>query len=255
MPLTIDGGTVPTREKLDVYVYGSCVSRDLIEYFRPEAACIEYVARQSWISATSATNVGDVEIGLDSAFQCRMLEGDLAGDALDQIARSSDGADAILLDIVDDRFGVYPCGEGYLTPSAEFHAAGLRNILELGEHIPFGTPQHLELWTAAAYSIWSAIGEHRHKTFLLGANFTATSVDGAAVPPALGRGAGEWNDLYRQYYERARDIGFQVLMLPDALAVTTPHHRWNAAPFHYVEYSYVWWYENVLRRLQHQSTP
>ncbi|MGP9734868.1 DUF6270 domain-containing protein [Brachybacterium sp. AOP42-C2-15] len=254
MPLTIDGGAVPAQKGLSLFVYGSCVSRDLIEIPSVDATCIDYVARQSWISAAAPTGIADVEFGLGSAFQRRMLAGDLAGDALEQLRQGAGKAGAILLDIVDDRFGVYPCGAGFLTPTAEFHAAGLRNMLELGEHIPFGTSEHLELWTAAARTIWSALGEYRHKAFLLGANFTARSIDGAEVPQALGRGADEWNRLYRPYYERARDIGFQTLMLPDSLAVTTPHHRWNAAPFHYVEFSYGWWYETILRSLDRQSS-
>lgn len=254
MPLTIDGGTVPTQESLDVFVYGSCVSRDLIEIVGPEVTCADYVARQSWISAAAPTGAAGVEIGLDSTFQRRMLDGDLTGDALEKLRQGAEGAGAIVLDIVDDRFGVYPCGAGFLTPTAEFHAAGLRNVLELGEHIAFGTSEHLELWTAAARTIWSTLGENTHKAFLLGANFTARSVDGAEVPQALGRDADEWNRLYRPYYERAQYIGFQTLMLPDVLAVTTPHHKWNAAPFHYVEYSYGWWYESILRSLHRQPS-
>ncbi|MGP5090691.1 DUF6270 domain-containing protein [Brachybacterium tyrofermentans] len=249
MPLSIDGARVPESRDLKSLVYGSCVSRDLVELFRPVMSCTEYIARQAWVSSGNPSVPLSEPVELESRFQRRMVEGDFAGDAHEQLDAYADKVDVVLLDIVDDRFGVYPVAGGYVTPSAEFNASGLRHSVDLGDHIPFGTPDHLTLWSDAAEALWSVVEKFSDKTFLLGANFTDVSVDGGEVPAALGRGAGEWNDLFYPYYEKAREIGFQVLMLPDAFAVSTPHHKWNAAPFHYVEHAYGWWYESIRRSL------
>lgn len=238
----------------NVFVYGSCVSRDLTALFPSELECSEYIARQGWISSTSIPREPLGSSALGSPFQQRMLDGDLSSTALPALVNALQESDLILLDIIDDRFGVYPLGEGYVTPSAEFGASGIRGQLPLGSHIPFGSDEHFALWTKSALKIRHAIGELNWKVFLLGAPFTERSVDNSEVNRALEKTASTWNGLYERYYAQARALGFQVLTLPDAFAVTTPHHKWGSAPFHYVEASYGWWFHLITDLLaQHRE--
>lgn len=245
MPLTIGGERIPQPSQLEALAYGSCVSRDLIELFNDEVTCVDYIARQSWISASSDGVEGETEIDLRSSFQRRMVLGDLRSSAREAFDEHAVDSDFIVMDIVDDRFGVYPVGAGFITPSAEFSASGLRNILRLGDHIPFGTPEHLSLWKEAAHTIGTITEPYADKTFLLGATFTENAVDGVEVPPALGRSAAEWNAAYQPYYEAARSAGLRVLDLPETFAYSTSHHTWGPAPFHYVEQAYRWWYDQI----------
>ncbi|MEE2568483.1 DUF6270 domain-containing protein [Pseudarthrobacter sp. J64] len=237
----------------NAFVYGSCVSRDLVRLFDKDLTCLEYIARQGWISAASSPEVPLDGTLLTSPFQQRMVDGDFASDALTALAQALPDADLVLMDIIDDRFGVYPLGDSFITPSAEFGASGLRRSLELGQHIPFGSDQHFELWCQAAQKVRECIGDYSWKTFLLAAPFTEFSVDGSAIPPALERPSSLWNEQYRRYYRFAHKLGFNVLTLPDAFAVSTPHHTWGIAPFHYLESSYRWWLEEIKKGLNRSS--
>lgn len=234
----------------NVVVYGSCVSRDLTALFPSDLECGTYIARQSWISATSEAREPVQKSELTSSFQQRMLDGDLSSSALPELSKALQNSDIVLLDIIDDRFGVYPVGESYVTPSAEFGASGLRSRLPLGTHIPFGCDEHFALWTKSAEMIREAIGDSNSKVFLLGATFAEWSIDGTEVGLALEKPAPVWNKLYERYYAYARALGFQLLMLPEAFSVSTPHHKWGSAPFHYVEASYGWWLNLIKESLQ-----
>lgn len=235
---------------LNAFVYGSCVSRDLVAIFEPEIDCLDYIARQAWISAASSPNKSVEATQLTSPFQQRMLDGDFASTALSELRDALPRADVVLMDIIDDRFGVYPLGDGYITPSAEFGASGLRHMLDLGKHIPFGSDRHFELWSEAAAQVRESVDDYVWKTFLLAAPYTDVSVDDTQVVLALEKPSHLWNEQYERYYRLAQKLGFQVLTLPDALAVSTPHHKWGVAPFHYLEVSYGWWFEEIRRALK-----
>lgn len=228
-------------------VYGSSVSRDLIALHTDEMICVDYIARQSWISATSTPIESVVADGtaLDSKFQNQMLMGDFASSALTSLTEVMNECDLILIDIIDDRFGVYPLDNGYITPTAEFATSGIRPTLELGKHISFGSDEHFELWSKSAEKLRSALDEVIERVFILSTEFTERSTDDTAVPEALGSSAYLWNEKYKRYYSHVKSLGFKVVELPSKLAVSTPHHRWGIAPFHYMEASYEWLYTRL----------
>lgn len=231
---------------LKVVVYGSCVSRDLVALQRKKMECIDYVARQSWISAASRGLEPTSKTELSSKFQNEMLAGDFRSDAFERLNTNVAGSDLILIDIIDDRFGVYPLEGGYITPSAEFSVSGVRPSLRLGDHIPFGTDKHFELWMVAAQVAKESLRENLDKCFVLGAPFTDVSLDETIVPDALSRNAAVWNQQYARYYDYLVSIGFNVIRLPSKMAVSTKYHQWGVAPFHYVEGAYRWWFDQIM---------
>lgn len=230
-------------------VYGSCVSRDLVAIHSDRIMCVDYIARQSWISASSAPLSPVAETKLTSKFQQDMLDGDFASSAITTIESSIDASDVLILDLIDDRFGVFPLDDGYITPTAEFAMSGIRASLDMGIHIRFGTDRHFELWTSSAKDLKYSLGSNLGKTFLLRTIFTSSSVDGSLVPDALERKSMDWNQQYERYYEFAKSIGFQVIALPTELAVSTPHHQWGIAPFHYIEAAYGWWLDRIIESI------
>lgn len=130
-----------------VAIFGSCVSRDTCE-FLPDAEVVEYVARQSVITALSP--VGPDRFPPDqlaSSFQARMFLGDQAADGVERIAGAD--ADVVLIDLVDERRGVwrFPDG-GFLTNSIEAHRTGVQEWAprEGARLIEFGTDEHFALW-------------------------------------------------------------------------------------------------------------
>lgn len=128
-------------------VWGSCVSRDTLEYM-PDIAVGTYVARQSAI--VSLSPAGDIDVPsdrLDSDFQKRMLEGDRAADVVARL--SEPGAALLLLDLVDERRGVWKFPSGaFLTNSVEAYHSGVEvwGPAAGARLIEFGTDEHFELW-------------------------------------------------------------------------------------------------------------
>lgn len=240
---------------IKVLVYGSCVSRDLVAIHRDKMECVDYIARQSWISATSSPETPIRDNSLTSNFQQEMLAGDFLSDAPERITEQFDSCDIILLDIVDDRFGIYPLRESFVTPSAEFASSGIRPSLPLGKHIAFGSDEHFDLWTSSARILRDKLGSNINRAFLLEVEFTDRSLDSSVVPKALGKNSSDWNQEYSRYYAFARSIGFQVMNLPSKLAISTKYHQWGIAPFHYVEAAYGWWLDRILERTSFTSEP
>ncbi|MFL0576519.1 DUF6270 domain-containing protein [Brevibacterium luteolum] len=139
---------------LRVAVFGSCVSRDTCEYL-PSADVVCYVARQSAIVHLHPAGTGRWPADeLNSAFQAKMFNGDMEADAVSRLAAVE--ADVLLVDLVDERRGVWQFPDGsYLTNSVEAARAGVETWapLEGARLIPFGTSEHFRLWSSGFVTV------------------------------------------------------------------------------------------------------
>lgn len=158
---------MPSEDQLQLDIWGSCVSRDTVEEM-PDAQPRAYVARQSAI--VTLCPAVDLEIPmerLESDFQRRMLDGDRHANAGDRLADSS--AAAVLVDLVDERRGVWKFPDGsFLTNSVEAYHTGIdkwgreRN----GRLIEFGTDEHFGLWKEGFQQVLATM-RHRSDPILL----------------------------------------------------------------------------------------
>lgn len=108
-----------------VSIFGSCVSRDLIE-FDPLHRLIlkKYIARESIASAVSSSVSIEMDsIQLSSRFQREQLYIDFRKTALEKLARSN--ADYLLVDFVDERFPLLRWDNSLVTLSNELENSGL----------------------------------------------------------------------------------------------------------------------------------
>lgn len=139
--------SLPQNNQPRIDIWGSCVSRDTLEYM-PDIAVGAYVARQSAIvSLSPASDVAVPSDRLGSDFQKRMLEGDRGADVVARL--SEPGATLLLLDLVDERRGVWEFPSGaFLTNSVEAHHVGIEvwGPAAGARLIEFGTDEHFELW-------------------------------------------------------------------------------------------------------------
>ncbi|MFT3942390.1 MAG: DUF6270 domain-containing protein [Ancrocorticia sp.] len=219
-----------------VFVFGSCVSRDLLA-FHPELGEVTgYIARQSWLSAERGWPLPEHPDGLDSDFQHRLLCGDFAGNAFAAVQEAAQRGDYLLLDLVDERLGIYTNFAGYnVTASQELkESAWYGQVQEQGLYTAFGEPEHYAEWKAAAARLHEVIVGCGaiERTIILAPDFAAQDEEGHDVHGSLGRTSADWNEAYAPYYQCARELGFEVLHLADVCADSG--HQWGAAPFHYV---------------------
>ena len=218
-----------------VFIFGSCVSRDLLAFHPELGELTGYIARQSWLSADHPWPLPDYPDGLDSEFRQRQLHGDFAGNAFAAVREATERGDYLLIDLVDERLGIYTnlAAQGVTASQELKESAWYPQVQEQGLYTAFGEPEHYEEWKAAAarlYAMMSGNGTPGN-TVIVAPNFASQDDEGRDVKESLGRSSAAWNQAYAPYYAGARDLGFEVLRIVDVRADS--QHQWGAAPFHY----------------------
>lgn len=89
---------------MEILIYGSCVSRDALEFdSEKRLKLIDYFARSSLASSMSNNVINDIPThNIHSSFQKRMVENDLNKSILAIIKQSK--YDILLVDFIDERF-------------------------------------------------------------------------------------------------------------------------------------------------------
>lgn len=228
--------------KLKVFIYGSCVSRDTAELRKGQWDLLEYVARQSLISAANAPIPLPSEIPLPSPFQRSMVENDFGSTLFPALRLNGAEADRVVIDLVDERLGVYPYDNGgYLTFSTEMNqSAVMKKVLGRGKFLDFGTEGHFEVWAEALDKLVALLDDLGlvDKVRVIKSLFVDLSDDGSAVMLTRGIDASEWNRRYARYYALIQDKGLRVVDLPTESLTSSRFHRWGPAQYHYVDSAY-----------------
>jgi hypothetical protein len=225
--------------KTRIFIYGSCVSRDTFEYFdREQFALVQYVARQSALSAYSRPVDLVAPPTLGSRFQQRMVTGDFMSNLRDQLAAAADMIDLVLVDLTDERLGIHLLPDGsVVTRSPELISSGAEEHLPAGtRHLPFGDPLHFEYWSAAISwvgNLFRQVVPHA-AVALLDIPWAERSESGAPSPDSFGITARDANPLFARYLAAAAGaLDATVIRLEPQDAVSSPTHPWGEAPFHY----------------------
>lgn len=237
--------------KTRVFIYGSCVSRDTFEHFDPEQfELVEYVARQSVLSAYTKPVELMAPPTMESRFQQRMITGDFSSSLRSLLSTHGSATDLVLVDLTDERLGAYLLPDGSMvTRSVELIESGAEQYLPQGsQHIAFGTQQHFEYWSTAMNYIGERFQHYMPQAtvVLLDLAWAEWSESGAQTPDSFGVRATDANSIFRPYIQvAAQALGAHVVSLDPAEVMSGPHHPWGDAPFHYAEKVYL----ETVRRL------
>ncbi|RCK69144.1 hypothetical protein DT076_12425 [Desertihabitans brevis] len=227
---------------LRVFVYGGCVSRDTFTHLDGENELLGYVARQSLMSIDRpAEGVREKLHMPTSAFQQRMIEGDIAGNALERIEAVGDAIDVLVFDVLAERVGVLEAGHGVVTKLPELMQAGGAEATRGARFVRFGSDEHHAQWSVAARRFRDRLHARGllEKSLLLKTPWATELAEGGEVPvPSWMTHPHEANRAYARYFDRLRELGFSVLDLPDHLTRSTASHRWGPSPFHYFDDAY-----------------
>lgn len=227
---------------VNLSILGSCVSRDVARIVGSPFEVVSYLARQSWISAVSApVDLPPEPSALSSRFQRKMVEADLTSAWVGALDAVLDVVDWVLFDLVDERFGVYPVGGGYVTRSSELVGSGWLSHLDHGPLVEFGSDEHFALWCGSAGIVRQALRRRGlwSRARVVVAPFAEEIDTGGEAPRAGATESRVWNSRFRRYYEYLAAEGF-TLVKPVAEHVLTSHdHLWGPAPFHYVDAFYL----------------
>lgn len=106
-----------TKNKVAVSIYGSCVTRDILEY--ETISCLDlksYFCRQSIVSSLSMPIRCDMkEVKLTSPFQKRQLHNDFSKNLFSVLA--SDASEYLIIDLIDERFSLIHYRDSFITNS------------------------------------------------------------------------------------------------------------------------------------------
>lgn len=227
-------GTAPIR----TLVIGSCVSRDTFTHLPSDQySLVEYVARQSLVSAFSPPVTLLEPPTMASRFQQRMVRWDYTSHLPNVLAACAGTVDLVLWDLTDERLGFYVLPDDtVVTRTVDLIAAEADGPVDgAGIFIEFGSDAHFEMWSSAVSLFVEALAEH-HPTARLQllalpwAEFTET---GDATPTSFGLSASDANQLLKRYYDFADTVPRVALAGRGSSATASSTHRWGIAPFHY----------------------
>lgn len=237
-PPTTDGGI---GAPLHVAIFGSCVARDtytrLSELTSTSIDC--YVARQSLLSLGNVAEwATPLTAALDSAWQRRRLQSDAEGRGLDELLDAGAESDAVLLDFVDERHGVWEIDGTVVTNSHEFVTAG--GPPPGARHVAFGSDEHLSRWRDGAISLAVTLREAGlfNRTAVLAMPWATRSVQGPSAGSSMGMTGAVANRLYPEYYAILDELGFTLLGTDGHAPLADAENRWGLAPYHYEEVVY-----------------
>lgn len=228
-------GSAPIR----TLVIGSCVSRDTFTHLPSDQyALVEYVARQSLVSAFSPPVTLLEPPTMASHFQQRMVRWDYSSHLPNVLTTCAGAVDLVLWDLTDERLGFYVLPDDtVVTRTVDLIAAEADGpVDEAGIFIEFGSDAHFEMWSDAASLFVEAVAEH-HPTARLQllalpwAEFTDTD---EPTPTSFGLSAIKANQLYRRYYDFVTQLRGVAIVGRNAFTRASSAHRWGIAPFHYM---------------------
>lgn len=106
-----------------ISIFGSCVSRDMLEYDSPKHIELKtYIARQSIVSAVSSEiKCKKEDIQLESEFQKRLVFNDLTKKTFETL--KNDQSTFIIIDLIDERFKLVTYDNSFATLSNEMLAS------------------------------------------------------------------------------------------------------------------------------------
>lgn len=128
--------TIPENNRhkpFQVNIFGSCVTRDILEYDKKNFVVGEYIARESIISFLSNPFFFHAEdIQLSSTFQRKQLLQDLEKSGLKNL--KSNPGDLLVIDFIEERFDIGKVDGAYITISNEWNQSNLNNLFSVKQY-------------------------------------------------------------------------------------------------------------------------
>lgn len=244
----------------NIFIYGSCVSRDAFKLFDNKFTLLSYVARQSMISAFSPPVMASTSISLESKFQKRMVEGDLKSNLQPEITKHRNNITLLVVDLTDERLGVDKLTSTmYATHSVELvKSRWLSSLKTKPRLMEIGTISHWNAWKRSAEKFVDFLESVnlKDKTLVFYTPWAETSLEGDMVPSYRRHTASRMSTELAKCAAYLEALGLEVAYMPFELAVTTSEHEWGIAPYHYSPAAYVWIKDSIESKINsNESNP
>ncbi len=212
-----------------IAIHGSCVTRDFAEFCGWEV--LHYQARSSMCSKTGLKTEYDENFleNIPSKFQRRMVQWDLESRSF-----SANNADAIIIDLIDERFDVFTHGNTISTRSQAYHKSNVLSTIQgHKKRVERGSEEHFQLFEKGVKNFAEYIDA---PVILHNARWAITYLE-----------HGEKKQFERELFHKENNhlldkqtqillenIPFTSIVSAPKLQVADRNHKWGLAPFHYI---------------------
>ncbi|WP_421297214.1 DUF6270 domain-containing protein [Aeromonas sp. 604015] len=227
---------------MNILIYGSCVSRDALEFDTIKKINLKgYFARSSLASSMCDVNVTGISTEkISSSFQRRMVESDLSKELHKVISKAE--YDLLLLDFIDERFDLWisPNG-GVCTLSNELLQSGF--VPPRNEIIKSGSELWFSYWESGWITLLDTLNQTGQikKLLINEVYWSEKTVNGSDYLPTYSKvGINAANNTLKRIYERIKcDISeAQFIKFNTTELIGAESHKWGKSPFHYQDELY-----------------
>ncbi|EOV9706633.1 DUF6270 domain-containing protein [Cronobacter malonaticus] len=235
-----------------VSIFGSCVSRDVVEISNNLTPCAikldEYIARNSMAALLSeAIDYSDSDIDLPSAFLKKCIHHDLKKTALQKLAHSLSKDSVLIIDFMDERFDILNFNEKLITNSWDFRATHLaRKYNQPTSIIRFDSTSKLNLWKKGFDVLYrdvlKIISPQNIIVIIPSMASTLYSENGFSRFESNKYAIPQYNEmLYIMNDHLMRNYNEITLVKPLPWMLFCDYrHKWGAHPYHYNNYLYLY---------------
>lgn len=222
----------------NIFIIGSCVSRDTFNIENDDFKIVSYNARSSFARQANAKPVSDQYYKLldniQSAFQRRMVENDF-NNKLPNLVKSIKH-DFILIDLIDERFHLAQLDKAIVTRSKEFTLSNIKPDRLINTF----SDEYMELWCEGISNFFDNV--KNESIFVLPKVYWSTEILGdQKFNDVLLLDIAKQNEkltLMYKYLDALKINNMHYIDIDTTLLRADPNHRWGLSPFHYGEAYY-----------------
>ncbi len=218
-----------------LFIIGSCATRDAFDpqFRKGEFSIVRYQARTSLTRLNYITyDLKESDINLKSKFQRRILTGAINGDLHSCIVNTE--FDYLIIDCVDDRFGSVKFNDQdfYVTISTELNASKLITS-EKKVKISPDSVEYQDSWERGLLKILEYVPAE--KIIINNVQWASITDEGKTLssPERIlfcTKVVNGFYEIARKYIPESNFINYD-----GSIFVGAENHKWNRAPFHYVD--------------------
>jgi len=238
---------------MNVFIVGSCVTRDAFELLDHGYSVLDCVSRSSFACSMLSTPFPlalaalDTSGAVESNWQRRMIEIDLSRGLEARLRAVPSPRDTLLVvDFIDERFHLYALGGTLATGSVELQRTRIDEVPDIAK-VKTGSDEHFALWQEGFGRFVAAARSLGMTPIVNPVRWAVRSSDGTPLrEPAEYIAAS--NVYLERLYAASDALGVPSIDYGDTDFVAAPEHKWGLAPFHYTEAVYVRLLDQLGRR-------
>ncbi len=240
-----------------IFIFGSSVTMDVFSFADHKDLVKKFVERQSLVSAVSEPFLVEMdEIHLASKWHRQTVHADL-NKTLPALLRETE-FDCLLIDLIDERFGLAARGKSIVTSSNFFQQSGFMQTAGF-KLVPFSRKH--ALWRESCERFVEMIAPYldRRAVILHPAMWAEKYLADGEIR-SFGDEDGKIrfaNEYLNEYYLTLQQCASpNLIVLPHVDVVADAKHKWGLNPFHYVKEYYDTRLEQIQdAMLQKDNTP